>query len=266
MSVDHNLSIRVKHWRRIYFNRNRAFIAAFILVIFFLLLNSSILVSFGYEVNVNETYKKVICFHSEKYPSTRWMEQWGQAHLMLYSIIPFVLLGISNVFLLRKAFESFRHKSKATNNINVTVISSSSPSPNHDHYRHVNNNNFNHNRNHLNHHNRHRKSNNNPHHHHHHHYHHHRNYSVNNGSSRSSSFARSIVFNNLLFFIMTLPTALVSFYFEHLFKSNAGRIIILFSNSISFSYHSLHFFINFFTNKKFKKKTCETFCALIGRG
>jgi hypothetical protein len=245
MSVDHNLSIRIKYWRRIYFGTRRAFIAAFILVIFFLLLNSSILVSFGYEINLNETHKQIICFYSEKYPSTKWMEQWGQAHLMLYSIIPFILLGISNMFLLRKAFESFKHKTKTTN---ATIIASSSSSSNRHQNHHVHTTHYiNHCNNHIHSHQRHDQNHN-------HHY-------FNNSSSKSSSFARAIIFNNLLFFIMTLPTALVSFYFENLFKSNAGRVLIIFSNSISFSYHALHFFINFFTNTKFKKKACETFFA-----
>ena len=70
ISIDHNLSIRIKHWRKLYFTTNRAFICACLVVAFFLILNSSILVSFGHETIVNNT-NKVICFYLSDYPSTK---------------------------------------------------------------------------------------------------------------------------------------------------------------------------------------------------
>ncbi len=114
------------------------------------------------------------------------MEQWGTAHLLLYSVIPFVLLGISNLFLLSKAFESFKRKSSQSN--------------------------------------------------------------------KSSAFARSILINNLLFFLMTLPTAFVSYYFNRLFATEGGRLVITLANSVSFSYHAMCFFTNFSTNLKFRNE------------
>ncbi len=184
ISLDHNLSIRIQNWRNIYFNSNRAVLSASALVLFFLILNSSILFLFGLQIETNTT-KIVICFYLDIYPSTRWMEQWGTAHLFLYSVIPFILLGISNIFLLRKAFESFKRKSSST---------------------------------------------------------------------KSSAFARSILINNILFFLMTLPTAFVSYYFNHLFASEGGRLVITLANSVSFSYHAMCFFTNFLTNLKFRNE------------
>ncbi len=147
----------------------------------------------------------MICYYLEKYPSTKWMVQWGTAHLMLYSVIPFIVLGISNVFLLQKSYKSFNNKNRSSTNVNLTTSSSTA-------------------------------------------------------SSKSAIFARSIIFNNLLFFIMTLPTAFCSFYFDHLLTTNNGKLFILLSNSISFSYHAFNFFINCLTNIKFRQETFKTFC------
>jgi hypothetical protein len=174
--------------------------------VFFLLLNSSIIVLFGYEkVNTVNNTKEVICYYLEKYPSTKWMVQWGTAHLMLYSIIPFIVLGISNLFLLQKSYKSFNNKNRSSTNAHINSSSSTS-------------------------------------------------------ISKSTVFARSIIFNNLLFFIMTLPTAFCSFYFDHLLTTNNGKLFILLSNSISFSYHALNFFINCLTNIKFRHETYNIFC------
>jgi hypothetical protein len=133
------------------------------------------------------------------------MVQWGTAHLMLYSIIPFIVLGISNLFLLQKSYKSFNNKNRSSANINLNSSSSTT-------------------------------------------------------MSKSATFARSIIFNNLLFFIMTLPTAFCSYYFDHLLMTRHGKLFILLSNSISFSYHALNFFINCSTNIKFRQETFNTFC------
>ena len=116
---------------------------------------------------------------------------------MYLDIIPFILLGISNIFLVQKSYKSFSRK---TNQLS--------------------------------------------------------------SNAKSSAFARSIIFNNLLFFISTLPTAFASFFFKQLIESNTGRLTISISNCISFSYHALNFFTNWFTNIKFREEMLRTFCFI----
>jgi hypothetical protein len=135
------------------------------------------------------------------------MEQWGQAHLMLYSIIPFILLGLSNLFLLQKSYKSFRYKKRKSLHESL-----------------------------------------------------HRNNTTRKSIKvRSASFGKTIIFLTLLFFIMTLPTAVVSFFFNRLITTNEGKFFITLSNCISFSYHGLNYFIYNMSNKKFRSESKNTF-------
>ena len=224
ISLDHNLSIRVRHWRNIYFGPMQALIAASALVLFFLLLNSSILFLFSYEMNVNGT-NIVICFYLPQFPSTKWMQTWGQAHLFLYSVIPFILLSISNIFLVQKAYETFARKTKVKSdpiNTNSNINMNSSSLQTNDELTSHNN---------LN-----KKK-----------------------KDKDKSFAFPIFFMTILFLLMSLPSAYVSFNFNSLFATNNGQIVITVSNCLTFSFHGLNFFIYYATNKKFREQFHHTF-------
>ena len=56
----------------------------------------------------------------------------------------------------------------------------------------------------------------------------------------------------LIFILLTFPGAIVSgyFYFE-LSQTKLGYTLLLLCDNITFSYHSLNFFVVVFTNKKF---------------
>ena len=77
VSIDQFLSVRIKHWRTIYFKPKRAVIAISTLVVFFILLNLNILILFGYENKTNNS-TEVICYDISIYPTTKWMSIWGQ--------------------------------------------------------------------------------------------------------------------------------------------------------------------------------------------
>ncbi len=66
----------------------------------------------------------------------------------------------------------------------------------------------------------------------------------------------------MLFFLLTLPTAIVSFFFNKLITTNEGKLFILTCNCISFSYHALNFFIYSITNIKFRSEMTKTFFNL----
>ena len=104
ISVERVLSVFVKHWKTIHFKPKRAFKVSIIMATFFLLLNSNILVLFGFETNLNGTHL-LFCFKVDGFPATYWMSTYGQIHSVgLYSLIPFSVLSIANLVLIVKVF------------------------------------------------------------------------------------------------------------------------------------------------------------------
>ncbi len=106
MSLDQYLSIRLIHWRSIHFKFKQAFITVTLLVVFFIIFNLHILITFGFKLNKtsNETNgsttEEVICYFNPAYPQTQWMETWGRIHLLFYSVLPFTIIIMSNLALL----------------------------------------------------------------------------------------------------------------------------------------------------------------------
>ena len=99
------LSIFVKHWKAVYFKPRRAIWASVFLILFFLSINSNILFTFGYEeYAINSTKPLLFCFEVDIYPSTKWMTTYGRIHLMLYSVMPFIILAILDVILIYKLY------------------------------------------------------------------------------------------------------------------------------------------------------------------
>ena len=68
-------------------------------VITFILVNAQTLFTFGYREILNGT-EVVYCFELDSKPSTRIMGIWNTLHAFLYSYIPFILLFVTNIFLI----------------------------------------------------------------------------------------------------------------------------------------------------------------------
>lgn len=101
ISVDGVLSVYFRHWKTVHFKVNRAYMVSILVVLFFLLLNTNILVLFGYEAKFNDTVA-IFCFRVEGFPDTYWMDLYGKIHLFIYSLVPFIILFISNLVLVLK--------------------------------------------------------------------------------------------------------------------------------------------------------------------
>nr|QVK45792.1 G protein-coupled receptor [Proales similis] len=84
------------------------------------------------------------------------------------------------------------------------------------------------------------------------------NSSTKTGSSRSQSrnqaMTASIVLLTVLFIVMTLPSAYVSFAYGFLVSLDYGRTVILICDCITFSYHGLNFYIYFLLNRRFRQE------------
>lgn len=132
ISFDRYMSIQIKHWKKIYFSFNRAFLAVFSIIIFLLLANINILFTFGYDTVIGNSSVS-LCFEVDGFSSTHWMTVWGKIHLMTYSVVPFLVLLVANFLLIRKiksrklihlSFSSSTNvkKSKKNDRINRTVL------------------------------------------------------------------------------------------------------------------------------------------------
>ena len=68
----------------------------------------------------------------------------------------------------------------------------------------------------------------------------------------------------MLFIVLTLPGAIVSgYYYPELSQSDLGVLLLVLFDDITFSYHSLNFFVLLFTNTKFNSELKELFPAIF---
>ena len=68
----------------------------------------------------------------------------------------------------------------------------------------------------------------------------------------------------MLFIVLTLPGAIMSGYFyPQLSKSELGGLLFTLCDDITFSYHSLNFFVLLFTNTKFNSELKELFSTIL---
>jgi hypothetical protein len=104
ISYEQYLSVRIQHWRNIYFKAKRAYITVTCLVGFFMALNFNIFFTFGFvvdypiEVSFNQTnssmnmnasvvfVKKVLCYGDPQFPWTMWMYNIGPLHVFSCSV------------------------------------------------------------------------------------------------------------------------------------------------------------------------------------
>ncbi|CAF0935789.1 unnamed protein product [Brachionus calyciflorus] len=126
ISVEQLLSVRFKLWRSKYFSRRKALLTVICLVGLIFLINSNILVFLGYQQEINGTLVD-FCFNGN---ITDYATYYGYFHLVSYSLMPFVILTISNFLLFiycnksrRKVFQNFKlgEDSVSTNNTSLKV-------------------------------------------------------------------------------------------------------------------------------------------------
>ena len=68
----------------------------------------------------------------------------------------------------------------------------------------------------------------------------------------------------MLFIVLTLPGAIISgYYYPELSQSDLGVLLLTLCDDITFSYHSLNFFVLLFTNTKFKSELKDLFPVIF---
>jgi hypothetical protein len=105
MSVEQCLSVKIKHWRSIYFKSKQAYMTAAFVASFFTLYNLHVLFTFGLSVNLNGT-EKVFCQENANFSSRKFMSSWSRVHSFTYSIVPFSILIISNSAMISHIYKS----------------------------------------------------------------------------------------------------------------------------------------------------------------
>lgn len=98
MSIEQFLSVKIKIWRKKHFKPKYAYLVCSGIVVLFIAVNINVLVTFGQKAFVNNTLTD-FCFNDINFIKP-WMGIYGTVHLAIYSIIPFILLSISNISLI----------------------------------------------------------------------------------------------------------------------------------------------------------------------
>nr|QVK45794.1 G protein-coupled receptor [Proales similis] len=68
---------------------------------------------------------------------------------------------------------------------------------------------------------------------------------------------RMVLFLTALFIAMTLPSAVVSFFYGELYRTPLGNAVVNFIGALTFSYHGLNFFILIASNKRFREQMVQ---------
>ena len=121
------MSVKYITWKTKYLRPRIVVCAAFLLIIFILLLNSHIFFTFGH-INIVNGTEFVQCYATDV-PSTFIMASWNRFHAFFYSYIPFFIIITANMLLVLTLLK----KNKITTNsdsqkskqraLNVTTIS-----------------------------------------------------------------------------------------------------------------------------------------------
>jgi hypothetical protein len=183
----------------------------------------------------------MFCFEVDGFPGTYWMNTYGQIHSIgLYSVIPFIILAVANIFLLKKTKKTNNNASATSaknqqDNASQAVprlsivnfaqtVAGLQPRASRGSLGSISQTNL----------------------------------------SRANKFAkmnRTVAIITLLFIAFTLPVACASYFFNTLFATEWGSFLVTLLDEISFTYHAGTFFINYFSNALFKKKVDR----LLGR-
>lgn len=70
--------------------------------------------------------------------------------------------------------------------------------------------------------------------------------------SSKNSLNKTIIASTIMFIIMTLPTAISSFFYAEWNKSDEGKLLINLFDDLSLTYHGCNFFILTIFNRKFR--------------
>ena len=113
------MSTRVKHWRTVYFNSQRALIVGLLIVAFFFIINFHVIFTFPFETAANKTNLGTCV--------SKQVVAWRQYHTYTYSIIPFMALFIINSLLIHEIIRlkknvNEKKKTIKSNSISISVI------------------------------------------------------------------------------------------------------------------------------------------------
>ena len=114
-SVDQCLSVKMKVWRTTYFKPKQAYLVCSLIILFFALANTYVLFKFGHKELINET-QLVICEEYSDSTSIKLISAWSQIHSIIYSILPFVILAVSNSILICNLIRTKRGKIRRSRN------------------------------------------------------------------------------------------------------------------------------------------------------
>nr|QVK45790.1 G protein-coupled receptor [Proales similis] len=80
---------------------------------------------------------------------------------------------------------------------------------------------------------------------------------------RFTALNRTVILITVLFFLMTLPCAGITFFYDRLLNWQYGTLVITFFGELSFSYHGFTLVIIYFSNSRFRKELLNEFRVLI---
>lgn len=69
-------------------------------------------------------------------------------------------------------------------------------------------------------------------------------------SKRERKFNKAIVVSTVIYILMTLPSALASFYFNEWWDTDIGNLIINICDDLTLSYHGFVFFVVYVVNNR----------------
>jgi hypothetical protein len=117
MSLNTLLGVFFNSWKALHFKSKQVHISLISVVAIIALINTNILIIFGYEELTNGT-RLILCMSDESIPATYWMNTCGQVHLFIYSIIPFVIITLSNSALIANVYKNYKKKVENSLNLN----------------------------------------------------------------------------------------------------------------------------------------------------
>ena len=116
VSLDRCLNIHFLFWHRKMGRANRAVYIILIVTMIILLINSHLLVLNGYQQSDCIPFEKRTCFICYSRPTDPFyiFPKWEQIHVIIYNLIPFSIMLISNCFIIRRSIPASIQRSSLT--------------------------------------------------------------------------------------------------------------------------------------------------------
>ena len=87
-----------------------------------------------------------------------------------------------------------------------------------------------------------------------------------NAIAKKRSMSKTVLFVTSWFILITLPHSITGgYYWENLYGTDYGRLILYVTQSLQFTHHSANFVMLYVVNKKFKKEIKQIFVDLFGK-